>query len=88
MAHHASALKRMRQNEVRRARNAAFRSRVKTAIRKYLRALDEKSPDTQALLSQAVSLLHKGASKGIYHKNTASRKIARLSVKLSSPASS
>jgi small subunit ribosomal protein S20 len=85
MAHHASALKRMRQNEIRRVRNMSFRSQVKTAVKKYLQAVDEKAPEAGGLLSEAVSLLQKGVSKGVYHKNTASRKISRLSTKL--PAS-
>ncbi|MBI5252772.1 MAG: 30S ribosomal protein S20 [Desulfomonile tiedjei] len=82
MANHASALKRMRQNEKRHLRNMSYRSKVKTAIKKYLLSLVEKSEGASGLLSEAASLLHKGVSKGIFHKNTAARTIARLSSKL------
>lgn len=85
MANHPSALKRMRQNEQRRMRNISFQSKVKTAVKRYLSAAEAKSEDAEALLKSATSLLHKGVSKGVFHKNTASRTIARLSKRL--PAS-
>ncbi len=85
MANHQSALKRMRQAEKRRLRNMSFRSRVKTTIKKYLEAVDAKnSDDAGRLLREATSLLHTAVSKGVYHRNTASRTVARLSVKLPS----
>jgi small subunit ribosomal protein S20 len=82
MANHASALKRMRQSEKRRVRNMSYRSKVKTAIKKYLRSVEEKDGQAAGLLSEATSLLHKGVTKGIFHRNTASRTVARLSSKL------
>lgn len=82
MANHASALKRMRQSEKRRLRNMSYRSKVKTAIKKYLRSVEDKQQEASGLLSEAASLLHKGVSKGIFHRNTAARTIARLSSKL------
>ncbi len=83
MANHPSALKRMRQAEKRRLRNMSFRSRVKSTVKKYLDAVETKNTeDAQRLLTEAMSLLHKAVSKGVYHKNTASRTIAKLSVKL------
>jgi small subunit ribosomal protein S20 len=83
MANHPSALKRIRQAEKRRLTNMSFRSRVKSTIKKYLDAVDtKKADDANRLLSEATSLLHKAVSKGVYHKNTASRTIAKLSVKL------
>ncbi len=81
MANHASALKRMRQSENLRIRNHSYKSRVKTAIKKYLAAVDAKADDAHGLLNEATSLLQKGVSKGIYHRNTASRTISRLSKK-------
>jgi small subunit ribosomal protein S20 len=78
MANHPSALKRMRQNEKKRLRNHSYKSKVKTAIKKYLQAVADKSADTTTLLNSAASLLQKGVSKGIYHRNTASRTISRL----------
>jgi small subunit ribosomal protein S20 len=82
MANHPSALKRMRQNEERRIRNVSFKSQVKTAVKRYLLASESKSEDAEVLLRSATSLLHRGVSKGIFHKNTASRTVARLSKRL------
>ncbi len=82
MANHKSAIKRMRQNEERRIQNMSYKSGIKTAVKKFLRAAGEKSSDAQQLLKNATSLLDKGVSKGVIHRNTASRKIAGLSKKL------
>jgi len=64
----------------------SYRSSIKTAVKKYLRAVQEKPEDARDLLSRAMSLLQKGVSKGVVHKNTASRTIARLSGKISAPS--
>ena len=82
MANHQSAIKRMHQNEQRRIQNMSYKSSIRTAVKKFLRAAGEKSSDAQQLLRTAISLLDKGVSKGIVHRNTASRKIAGLSKKL------
>ena len=82
MANHKSAIKRMHQNERRRVQNMSYKSGIRTAVKKFLRAAGEKSTDAQQLLRSAISLLDKGVSKGIVHRNTASRKIAGLSKKL------
>ncbi|MGO9118989.1 MAG: 30S ribosomal protein S20 [Desulfomonilaceae bacterium] len=82
MANHQSAIKRMHQNEQRRIQNMSYKSSIRTAVKKFLRAAGEKSSDAQQLLRTAISLLDKGVSKGIIHRNTASRKIAGLSKKL------
>jgi small subunit ribosomal protein S20 len=82
MANHKSAIKRMHQNERRRIQNMSYKSSIKTAVKKFLRAAGEKSSDAQQLLRSAISLWDKGVSKGIVHRNTASRKIAGLSKKL------
>ncbi len=81
MANHPSALKRIRQTEKRRLRNASYRSKVKTTLKKYLAAAEQNLPETNDLLKKAMSLLHKGVSKGIFHKNAAARKISRLAMK-------
>lgn len=60
----------------------AYKSKVRTAVKKFLQAADQKDADSSQLLSAATSLLHKGVSKGILHSNTASRTIGRLSKKL------
>jgi len=81
MANHPSALKRIRQTEKRQLRNAAYRSKVKTTLKKYLSAAEQNLPESNELLKKTMLLLHKGVSKGIFHKNTAARKISRLSMK-------
>jgi small subunit ribosomal protein S20 len=82
MANHPSALKRMKQNEKKHLRNISYKSKVKTAVKKFLKAADEKAADATSLFSTAESLLHKGVTKGIFHKNTASRAISRLARRL------
>lgn len=80
MATHQSALKRARQNERRRLRNKAYRTRVKNAIKAVRAAVDEKAPEkAQEALSRAVPIIMKAASKGVLHPNNSARKIARLS---------
>jgi small subunit ribosomal protein S20 len=82
MANHPSALKRMRQNEKRRLRNMSYRTRVKSAVKRYLDAVEGKDSEASTLLVQATTLVQKGVSKGIFHKNTASRTISRLAKRL------
>jgi small subunit ribosomal protein S20 len=82
MANHPSALKRIRQTEKRRLRNMSFRSKVKTAVKKYLLAAASKDKNAEQLLREASSLLQKGVTKRIYHRNTAARTISRLALKM------
>ena len=80
MANIKSANKRILVNRTRAARNKATRSAVKTSIKKVYAAIDQKDKGAaNAALSNAVSTISKATSKGVYHKNTSSRKIARLS---------
>ena len=76
MANIKSAKKRILVAETRAARNKAIRSKVKTAVKKVEAAVAAK--DKAALLA-ATSEIDKATSKGVYHKNTASRKVSRLS---------
>ncbi len=79
MPNHKSAIKRMRQNEKRRLRNRARKSRMKTAIRAVEQAMFEKDVEkVKEKLREAVSIIAKTASKGTIHPNKASRKISRL----------
>jgi small subunit ribosomal protein S20 len=76
---HASAQKRARQNEQRRQRNVSLRSALRTAVKKVVVAVHEHNVETaQAELPKAIRALGKATSKGIIHKNNASRKISRL----------
>ncbi|MBW2306311.1 MAG: 30S ribosomal protein S20 [Deltaproteobacteria bacterium] len=92
MANHPSALKRARQNRKRQLRNSAIASSVKTQVKKVLSAVENKNAqEATEQFQKAVSALHKGASKGVIHRNKASRKISRLSRRIqrltSTPAS-
>ncbi len=79
MANIKSAKKRILVNETKAARNKAIKSRVKTAVKKVDTAVEAKDKATaEAALLNAISEINKAASKGIYHKNTAARKVSRL----------
>ena len=80
MANIKSAKKRILVNETKAARNKAIRSKVRTMIKKVDAAVAAQDKEAaKAALLAATSELDKAASKGVYHKNTASRKISRLS---------
>ena len=79
MANHKSALKRARQNEVRRMRNKSSKTRVKNVVKEVRLAVSEKSENIISKLNIAQSVIDKAAKKGVIHKRTASRKISRLS---------
>lgn len=82
MPQHKSAEKAWRQSEKRRLRNRMFKSRVKTEIKKFLEYLNAgKLDEAEKQLRIAQGLLHKGVSKGIFHRNKAGNKIAKLFAK-------
>lgn len=82
MPHHKSAEKALRQSEKRRLRNRMFKSRVKTEIKRFLEYLNAgKLEEAEKQLRVAQSLLHKGVSKGIFHRNKAANKISKLFAK-------
>ena len=87
MANIKSAKKRILVNETKAARNKAIKSRVKTSIKKVDAAIaaGDKAA-AQANLVNAISEIEKASSKGIYHKNTVSRKVSRLSKAVNSIA--
>ena len=80
MANIKSAKKRVIVNRTKAERNKAIRSEVKTTIKKVEAAIaaNDKAAASEALTA-CISEISKATSKGIFHKNTASRKIARLS---------
>ena len=80
MANIKSAKKRILVAETRTARNKAIKSKVKTMIKKVEAAVaaNDKAAAQEAL-KVAVSEINKAGSKGVYHKNTCARKVARLS---------
>lgn len=81
MANIKSAKKRVLIAEANHQRNIAFKSTIKTAVKKTLElaATDDKDALT-ASLSKVYQLCDKAVSKGILHKNTAARKKSRLTL--------
>ena len=75
--------KRARQIERRTDVNKARRSRIRTYIRKVEEAIASGNADAAALaLKTAQPELMRGVTKGVVHKNTASRKISRLAARV------
>jgi small subunit ribosomal protein S20 len=80
MANHASAKKRIRQTIKKEHINTVRRSKLRGAIRKLMDALKLKDKDaTKAAFVTAESQIMKGVSRGVIRKQTASRKVSRLS---------
>lgn len=79
LANIKSAKKRIDVAKKRNERNKSAKSAVKTASKKVEAAVaaNDKAA-AQAALAAAVSLIDKSAKKGVYHKNTAARKVSRL----------
>ena len=79
MASHISALKRARQNEKRRVRNLHVETTVKSMVKKVRSAVEAKDVEgAQKALAKAIPMIQRANSKGIYHKNTSSRRISHL----------
>ena len=87
MANIKSAKKRILVNETKAARNKAIRSKVKTAIKKVDAAVaaGDKAA-AQAALTVAITEIEKAATKGVYHKNNAARKVSRVTKAVNSIA--
>jgi small subunit ribosomal protein S20 len=89
LANHKSALKRNRQSLIRRDRNRANRTKVKTAEKKIDAAIEVDSVEqAQEALVAAVPIIERAAVKGAFHKKTASRKVSRLTQRVNKFASS
>lgn len=83
MANSKTAIKRVKINEVKRARNISAKSSIKTHIRKYNTAIaDGNTENAAALYSKISSMLDKAAGKGIIHKNAAARRKSRLAARM------
>lgn len=86
MANTKSAIKRIKINERNRLRNKAYKSSVKTLMKKCIMAANEQtrhpSPEAAALtqerLSEAYSRIDKAVKRGVLHPNNGARKKARL----------
>ncbi|WP_338549701.1 30S ribosomal protein S20 [Roseovarius phycicola] len=83
MANSAQSKKRARQNVRRLEINKARRSRIRTFLRKVEEAIESGDKDAaQNALRAAQPELMRGVSKGVFHKNTAARKMSRLATRV------
>jgi small subunit ribosomal protein S20 len=79
LANIKSAKKRILVNQTKAARNQMIKSKVKTMIKKVDAAVAAGDKElANANLVAAVSEIDKACTKGVYHKNTAARKVSRL----------
>ena len=79
MANSAQARKRGRQNEARRERNQSDRSRLRTSIKKVVRAIRAGDPEAAAAAYRdAVPTIDRAAGRGLIHRNKAARHKKRL----------
>ncbi len=76
MAHHKSALKRIRSNEVKRLRNRYYLKTTRTFIKKLRQTTDKE--EAEVLYKKVSSLLDKLAKRNIIHKNKAANNKSKL----------
>ena len=87
MANHISAKKRIRRNAHRAAINGARMSRIRTFIKKVETALAAGDADAaREALRVAQPEIQRGVTRGVLHRNTASRKISRLAARVKAAA--
>lgn len=83
MANHKSAKKRIRRNANRAEINKSRISRIRTFIKKVETAIASGDKvNAHAALKDAQPEIMRGVTKGVIHKNTASRKVSRLAVRV------
>ncbi len=88
MANSPQAKKRIRRNERRETINRQRRSRVRSFVRKVEEAITTGDQNAaREALKAAQPEIMRGASKGVLHRNTASRKVSRLSHRVNAMAS-
>lgn len=79
MAHHKSAIKRIKQTAKKTARNRHVSSTLKTYIKRVREAVEAKDKDAAvAALKVAIPVIDTTATKGVIHRSTASRSVSRL----------
>ncbi len=79
MAHHKSALKRIKQNIKRNERNKHVRSTLRTFIKRVREAVAAKDVTlAKESLEAAIPVIDSAASKGVIHRSNASRNVSRL----------
>ena len=83
MANHASAKKRIRRNSRMETVNKVRKNRVRSFIKKVEAAIEKSNKsEAQKAFVEAQPEMHKSVSKGVFKKNTISRKLSRLSLKI------
>lgn len=83
MANHKSAKKRIRQTERRTVVNRDRRGRLRSYVRKVEEAITGGDKGSaESAMKVAMPEMHRSVSEGILHKNTASRKISRLTKRI------
>lgn len=82
MANTKSAIKRIRTSEKRRQRNRTVRSRVRSTLKTARAAVTTAGGDAAPAVLQAIRALDKAVTKGVIHRNTASRKKSALARRL------
>lgn len=83
MAHHKSAQKRIVRNATRYAINHARKSRIRTFVKKVEVAIASGDQSAAAAAFKAAQPeMMRGVTKGVFHKNTVSRKVSRLNARI------
>ena len=83
MANHKSSKKRIRRNAKRAEINGARTSRIRTFIKKIETAISAgDAKEAETAFKNAQPEINRGVSKGVMHKNTAARKLSRLSSRI------
>lgn len=81
-----SAKKRVKVTAVKTANNKAYKSALRTTVKKANLAVDTNSADKAEAVRLAMKKIDQAAAKGIMHKNTAARKKSALARKLNATA--
>lgn len=78
-----SGLKRARQSDKRMLRNQSVETEIRTYTKKIEAALSTKNKEEiQKIMKEATKVISSAASKGVIHRNTASRRISRIARKV------
>jgi small subunit ribosomal protein S20 len=77
-----SAIKRAQTNETANVKNSAQKAAYRTALKKFDAAVEANADNKEDLYKEAVSAIDKAETKGLIHKNKASRDKSRLAAKL------
>jgi len=79
LAHHKSAIKRIKQSEKKKQRNMHVKSTVRSYIKLFREDLEKGEVDSaRTSLATASRQISKAVSKGVYHQRNGARKISRM----------